>query len=173
MAKWKLRIAPERIHELSLRYAYEDDQPVLEIGRRAREAGVYSFDDFLAVCEWKTPRSRPRCRKNTSEEVSEITKIALSTCIERLRIDVLRCLHGVQWPTASVLLHLAHSDPYPILDVRALWSWGFSKPPAYSFGFWWEYVQRCRQLAHEQGIDMRTLDRALWQYSKERQPSFA
>ena len=89
--------------------------------------------------------------------------------MERLRIGALRCLSGVEWPTASVLLHLAHKEHYPILDFRALWSLGFDKPPAYTFDFWKKYVQTCRRLAKQQGVDMRTLDRALWQYSKENQ----
>jgi hypothetical protein len=39
----------------------------------------------------------------------------------------------------------------------------------YEFSFWWEYTQFCRKLAAEAGVSMRTLDRALWQYSKENQ----
>jgi hypothetical protein len=58
---------------------------------------------------------------------------------------------------------------YPILDVRALWSLGFSRPPAYTFGFWSEYVAFTRSEARRLGVSMRELDRALWQYSKERQ----
>jgi len=171
MGKWQLRFESERIHEWASRYKYEDDLPIIEIGRRARQAGEFSYQDFLVVCEWKTPRTRSRCRKNNPEEISEVTRISLSTAIERLRIEVLQCLHGVGWPTASVLFHFAHNDPYPILDVRALWSLGFEKPVFYSFRFWWQYVQTCRDIAHQQGVDMRTLDRALWQYSKENQPT--
>jgi len=169
MPPWKLRFDPKHIRRIADRYEYQDDQPILEIGRRARRAGKFGYRDFLAVCQWKTPRSHARCRKNTPKEVEEATGIALSTGVERLRIGVLRCLQGVDWPTASVLLHIAHRDPYPILDVRALWSLGFDKAPAYSFPLWWQYVQSCRAIAHSQRVDMRTLDRALWQYSKEHQ----
>ena len=46
-------------------------------------------------------------------------------------------------PTASVPLHLAHRDPQPILDFRALWSLGVDKQPSYySFELWERYVQR-------------------------------
>lgn len=169
MAKWLLRFKPKQIQDLADRYGYEEDLPILKIGLLARKAGEFTFDDFLTVCKWKTPRSQPLCRKNAPGEVTEITRIAMSTSVERLRIQALRCLHGVDWPTASVLLHIAHADPYPILDVRALWSLGFDKAPAYSFEFWGQYVQKCRRFAHKHGVDMRTLDRALWQYSKEQQ----
>jgi hypothetical protein len=82
-----------------------------------------------------------------------------------------RLLDGVSMPTASVLLHLAHKDPYPIIDSRALWSLGIEKPPATcSFEFWQEYTRTCRSLAKQAPVSMRTLDRALWQYSEEQQP---
>jgi len=34
---------------------------------------------------------------------------------------------------------------------------------------WWNYTVYCRALASKAGVDMRTLDQALWQYSKEKQ----
>ena len=96
--------------------------------------------------------------------------MALATSEERLRIGVLTLLEGVELPTASVLLHLAHPDPYPILDVRAIWSLGIDKQPSYyPFEFWMAYTEACRALAREAGVSMRTLDRALWQYSSEMQ----
>jgi hypothetical protein len=74
----------------------------------------------------------------------------------------------VSWPTASVLLHFGRADPYPILDFRALQSLGVEQPSQYTFDFWWAYVQACRRLADKHGVDMRTFDRALWQWSAER-----
>ena len=44
-------------------------------------------------------------------------------------------------------------------------------PAAYSFPFWWAYTQACRSLAKDAGVRMRTFDRALWQFSKERKTS--
>jgi hypothetical protein len=41
--------------------------------------------------------------------------------------------------------------------------------PYYDFDLWWCYVCTCREIAAQAGVDMRTLDRALWQYSKENQ----
>jgi hypothetical protein len=33
----------------------------------------------------------------------------------------------------------------------------------YNFEFWWEYTLFCRELAQEAKVNMRELDRALWQ----------
>ena len=78
-------------------------------------------------------------------------------------------LEGVEWPTASTLLHFCDRRPYPILDFRALWSLGYSKAPRYTMEFWLAYLNFTRQLARRLELDIGTLDRALWQYSKERQ----
>jgi hypothetical protein len=153
------------------RYAYADDAEVEAIGEAARERGWYTRDEFLTVAPWKSPRSRTRCEENDEAAVKAATQLALSTPDERQRIEALIQLRGVAYPTALVLLHLAHRDPYPIIDYRALWSLGVESPPAaYSFTFWWAYTQACRSLEKEAGVRMRTFDRALWQYSKEHQP---
>jgi len=74
--------------------------------------------------------------QRSPELVREATRAALSTRSERLRIEVLMLLEGVSWPTASVILHFAHEEPYPILDTRALWSVGLRAAPPYRFEVW-------------------------------------
>ncbi|UQN08815.1 hypothetical protein [Deinococcus sp. QL22] len=122
------------------------------------------------LSRWKSPRSAPLIQRNDEAYVQEITRFALTTPLERARIEALTLLSGVAWPTASVILHLYHLERYPILDFRALWSVQADLKHAYDFGFWMAYVEFCRVQADEANVDMRTLDRALWQYSKEKQP---
>jgi hypothetical protein len=166
-----LRFALDEVLTWAGRYAYADDAEVEAIGEAARRRGWYTRPEFLTVTRWKTERSGSRCAKNTPTAIREATQVALRVKDERLRIGVLTLLQGVEMPTASVLLHLAHPDPYPIIDFRALWSLGVEAPPSYySFEFWWAYTRECRSLAEAAGVSMRTLDRALWQYSKEHQP---
>ena len=127
---------------------------------KARARGAYSKGDFLALCKWKSPRTAPRCAENTEAFIEAVTSTSLSTPCEQLRIESLTLLRGVNWPTASVLLHFAHPDPYPILDFRALWSLGIENVPLYEFRFWWEYVTFTRALATKAGVSMRILDRS-------------
>ena len=70
-------------------------------------------------------------------------------------------------PTASTLLYFAFPDDYPILDIRALESLGVKPRSTYPVSFWLEYLDACRELAARAGVSIRTLDKALWQYSKE------
>jgi hypothetical protein len=169
MPEFALQFPIERAPEYAGRYAYEDDEAVIAIGRAARERGHYTRPEFISVCAWKSPRTRPYAARNSARAVEEATGVALSaTSTERQRVESLRSLHGVEWPTASVFLHLAYPERYPILDQRALQALGVPQPPAYSFRFWDAYVTAWLRLLDQSGLDGRTFDQALWQWSKER-----
>jgi hypothetical protein len=155
----------------SLKYVYDkknlEQEIITSIAPKAKQNGFLDKKDFLKVCEWKTDRSKSRCDKNTDDNIREITSIAFSTPNERLRIESLTLLDGVKWPTASVFLHFFHSEKYPILDIRALFTLGIDLTKVklqYNFNFWKEYVAECRRLSEKANLDMRTLDRALWSY---------
>ena len=167
MAEFALQFAIERVPEYAARFPAEDDGDALAIGQRARERGYYTVAEFRRMCRWKTPRSAPLVAQNSPRSVKDATRLALSeTGTERERIEALLSLRGVGWPTASVLLHVAYPECYPILDTRALHALGV-RASSYSFSFWETYVAMCRQLADQAGVDGRTLDHALWQWSKE------
>jgi len=173
IAAYKLRFEQSQINELSARYCEQNSDQTNEsyienvIAPTTKAAGFYTREDFLKVCHWKTPRSQPHCQRNDEAVVREATSVALSANCEQLRIGVLTILHGVSFPTASVLLHFAHADRYPILDFRALESLSIPLPNDYDVDFWNEYVQICRRIADQAEVKMRTLDRALWQFSLE------
>src|SRR5260221_4794343 len=163
-----LRLPLSELRDIAARYPVVEDAEIEEISRATREQGYYTREGFLKVSRWKGVRARPHREENDDETVREVTRLALTTPIERLRIEALTLLHGVTWPSASVLLHFGHRDPYPILEPRALWSLGIERPPdEYDFDFWWNYVLCCRDLADRASVDMRTLDHVLWQFSKE------
>ena len=167
MPDFAIQFPVERVPEFAARFPTEADGDALAIGRQARERGHYTLAEFRRMCRWKTPRSAPLVAQNSAGVVRAATHVALSeTATERARIEALLSLRGVGWPTASVLLHVAHPERYPILDTRALHALGV-RAPSYNFGFWEAYVATYRRLAAQAGVDGRTLDQALWQWSKE------
>jgi len=84
---------------------------------------------------------------------------------------MLRELNGVDYPVASTILHFAEPDRYMILDFRALWSLGIKQPSYWTFEFWMDFTRRARELAESLGVSIRTLDKALWEYSKRHGPA--
>jgi len=146
----------------------EGDRLLDSIRARVRGRGCLTRTEFLALCAWKSPRSRPRCLLNSERDVRAVTRAALASSDEAVKVELLRVLRGVDWATASTILHACDARPYPILDVRALWSLGATGGHV-TLDLWLDYVACTRSLAARHGLGMRLLDRALWQYSKERQ----
>ena len=165
-----LRFRPSDIRLLANQCDYGiDDETLRALIPEVLARQFLTKRQLRVVASWKAPRSAGYMERNQPQYVQEVTAIALRAVSERARIEALTLLDGVSWPTASVILHFFHRRRYPILDFRALWSVGLEPPAQYNFQFWWSYVNYCRGLARDNRVDMRTLDRALWQYSKEHQ----
>jgi len=164
----RLRFRTNKIVQIAARYEYPlSESELIDFRPTVFQRGYLLRNELAHLAYWKAPRSAGHIEKNTEKYVNEITGFALRAKTERARIELLTVLSGVSWPTASVILHFFHRDPYPIIDFRALWSASLSVPSQYDFGFWWSYVKFCRKVACLAGVDMRTLDRAMWHYSKE------
>lgn len=165
-----LRFAEHKILYWAARYSYDGEITFEnEIAPRVKKRGYLTRPEFIELCRWKSPRTQPLVRANSAELVEAVTRAALESRHEHVKINVLRTLRGVSWPTASVILHFCDKRKYPILDVRALWSLGYDTPPAYTLGFWLAYIKFTRDLSRRSGQSMQEVDRALWQYSKEHQ----
>jgi hypothetical protein len=163
-----LQFPLEQVPDLAARFPTADETDRETIGAAARARGYYRRREFLRVCAWKTPRSAPKVALNTEPAVRAATRRALTDPGEAVRMQALLSLSGVGVPTASTLLYFAFPALYPILDVRALESLGIKPRSQYPISFWLGYLEACRALAEQGGVSIRTLDKALWQWSKER-----
>jgi hypothetical protein len=165
---FQLQFPASDIQALAHRFGYEDDTRCRAAGAAARTRGHYTRGEFIDVCRWKSPRAASRFAGNGARSVRRATSTALSSRDEATRMRALLELDGVGVPTGSTLLYFAFPDDYPILDIRALESLGVKSRSVYPVSFWLEYLTACRRLAERHGVHIRTLDKALWQYSKER-----
>lgn len=168
MPSFTLQFPPEEIEALAGRFGHIDETHLLAMGAAARARGHYTREEFVEICAWKTPRSRPKVARNTEAAVFGATSKALASADEAVRMSTLLELEGVGVPTASTLLYCAFPADYPILDVRALESLGVKSRSQYPVSFWLQYLSACRELARRYGVSIRTLDKALWEHSKER-----
>lgn len=167
----QIALTKTEIEALAASYKYFADDVAL--GQRMKEAqtrGSMTLEDLQAVARWKWRggRTRSLVSENSAEDVEEISRVAFSAKGERLKIGALLALRGVDWPMASVILHFAFPGQYPILDVRAMNSVGGST--YYTFERWLAYGALCRDKARDEGVTMRTLDRALWSADKKKLP---
>jgi len=140
-----------------------------EVGPAVRARGFYEPGELAEVAGWKTQRSKSRIAGNSPDDVRDITALAFSAP-ERVQHRVLTLLDGVRVPTATALLAVVFPDRHTILDVR-------STEALARLGVWdgasgyRTYLDACRRLADGAGVDLRTLDRALWRWSKDGYPA--
>jgi hypothetical protein len=139
-----------------------------EVGPAVRGRGFYEPDELAAVAAWKTRRSKGRVASNPADDVRDITRLAF-VAPERLQHRALTLLEGVRVPTATALLAVVFPDRHTVLDVRStealarLGCWDGA-------GGYRAYLAVCQELARTVNVDLRTLDRALWQWSKDDYP---
>lgn len=163
----------QQLLELAKRYSYKvkDELVEKEIKKWLRNHKYLDKKRFIRLCLWKTPRQRNNYEKNDDLTIKEVTGFSFSTKSEKAKIKSLQILEGVSYPVASTILHFAFPNKYPILDFRVIWSlnklFRFKKPKNYNFDFWQKYVNKLRKLAKKYKVSLRTLDKALWCYSKE------
>ncbi|MFH1694553.1 MAG: hypothetical protein ABH880_02250 [Patescibacteria group bacterium] len=171
-----MQLSKDLILEYSKRY---DSRPEaasdIKVEKELREWFISNrFLDrvhFIKLGVWKSPRTEGhyKHRLNTDVRIKELTSIALASKDEYIRIMAPQLLRGVSWGVASTILHFAFPDEYMILDFRAVWSLEWERPKQYDFDFWQKYTKRAKELSEELNVPIRTLDKALWQYSKENQ----
>jgi len=91
---FRLRFPPELIGHWASRYPYAGDEDIERRLEDARLKGYLEREEFLALCRWKSPRSQPRCKRNRTKFVREVTRASLSAEDEELKIRVLLLLGG-------------------------------------------------------------------------------
>lgn len=164
-----LRIPTGEIQAYKNRYNAKALPKLAHITAAAKSQGYLTLNQLHELAQWKSGRRAELVKKNDGGFVREITEFAFKATHEYAKCGALVLLAGVQYPTASVVLHFCVNDNYPILDFRAIWSLGLQQPSAYTAAYWAEYVDVCRALAREHDITVRELDMALWQFSFEHQ----
>ena len=164
--RFQLQSDPADIPKLADRYNEKEDEPALAAGARIR-AGCYTAENLGIIFKWKTRnRGVSRLWKNDPAEIADALKLAVLATRERSAVAVLRGLSGVDTPVASAILTAINPTRYTIIDFRALETLGVRSPDR-SLPFYLCYLRYCRAVAAKHEIGLRTLDRALWQWSYE------
>jgi hypothetical protein len=106
--------------------------------------------------------------KNSNVEIADALSLALLAKTDRASVAVLSGLNGVQIPVASAILAAVDPARFTIIDFRALEALSIVGQQYITIDFYLAYLVECRNIARENRVTLRTLDRALWQWSKEK-----
>lgn len=165
-------------HDAGSLWDEEHNIMMQEFPERFQRDGCISYPcDFKCLSKWKWPGLWANYTNEVDlSELQTVTSEAFSLNpnpevpsdeVAREQIDILRGLYGVGTATATVLLTFWKPEIYTVMDVRALstlkrngrWD-GKSKANTSEYP---AYVRECHQLADETGLELRDVDRALWQ----------
>ena len=156
------------VQKLIEKYLMGLKKTVRELKKPRTPSGYLLYHEFYDLYEWKLKRKPKSLKRNSKNEIQEITGEAFRLNNDWEKLDKLTEIHDVGQSVASAILHLCDQKKYPILDQHALRSVGIDEKYIYGpkYPFWQKYVDFCRAEAERYNVSMRTLDRALWKYSK-------
>jgi hypothetical protein len=152
----------------------ELEKAAFEAGDAVRN-GEHKLANLEAIVRWKSERTVHYLIRNSDEEISRALAVAASP--ESSTESAMRALlelHGVDIPVASAILTAIFPERYTVLDFRALEALGYARRDV---RFYEEYVAFCKRLAESNVVtpqselpaptSLRTLERALWEWSRK------
>jgi hypothetical protein len=152
---------------LAEKFDLNDDRAAIAAGKKIGD-GDFSPIHFEEIFEWKTRgRGRSRLKFNSDDEVSDALRLATIATTPRAAIAVLMGLHGVYVPVASAIMAVVKPNVHTVVDFRALQALDYHDKDR-SLPLYLAYRVYCLDLAAKWQMSLRNLDRALWQWSKDR-----
>src|SRR5262245_16693699 len=110
---FRLPVDCDALRSLAAKYTYQPADSLADILPAVQARGYLTRDELLRIGDWKAPRKRSSREKNSPEYVRVVTEAAFGSKNEQFKIEALTLLNGIQWPTASVILHFATDPSYP------------------------------------------------------------
>lgn len=163
---FQLQYDPADIPKLAKSYmavSAAADAQMEDAGKRIVN-GDFSSSNLKKICEWKSRRRIRLLDNNTDEVIEQALKAAVNPKDVRDAVNSLTQLEGVGVKMASAILTAINPELYTVLDYRALEALGSKDSD--DIDLYVLYVEACKRMSEEYGVDMRTFDRANWQWSK-------
>ena len=180
VAYFQLQPAEAELQELAEQYWQTTGERERELEKAAFEAGEAirngetTLVNLEAIVRWKSERVVQYLIGNSSEKIRQALAVAASPdSTTETAVKALLELHGVDLPVASAILAAIFPERYTVLDFRALEALGHAR---HDVRFYEEYLEFCKRLAESNIVSpqselpaptpLRTLDRALWEWSR-------
>jgi hypothetical protein len=180
VAYFQLQPAEAELQELAEQYWQKAGEKEHELEKSAFEAGEgirngdYTLANLEAIVRWKSERAVHYLIGNSNEKIRRVLSVAASPqSSTETAVRALLELHGIDMTIASAVLAAIFPDRYTVLDYRSLEALGHSR---HDVAFYEEYLAFCKRLAESNIVKsqdslpgptpLRTLDRALWEWSK-------
>jgi endonuclease III len=162
------RKTSELIRTYAAQYPAKEDADAAKAGKAIRN-GACTYNNFRIIYDWKLSSFLHRNLPNLSSKRHDKKGIAKALRLARdaqTVHDAMKSLikfHGIGIRVASAVLAMIWPERYTVIDVRALRALGVSKTGT-SIALYKAYLHKCRELCARYDCDLRTLDRALFEW---------
>jgi hypothetical protein len=179
-AHFELQASETELQMLANEYWEKAGEKEHELEKAAFDAGAairygeYTLGNIETIVRWKAERVVPVLITNSEEKIRRALSVAASPESSlHDAVTALTTLRGVDLPVASAILTAIFPERYAVMDYHSLETLG---QPRHDVAFYEEYLAYCRQLAGHGTVQpqgdlpapttLRSLERALWQWSK-------
>jgi hypothetical protein len=180
VAYFQLQPAEAELQELAEQYwekAGEKEQMLEKAAFEAGESirnGDFTLANLEAIVRWKSERAVQYLIGNSNEKIRRVLAVAANReANTETAMKALLELNGVDLAVASAILAAIYPERYTVLDFRALEALGHAR---HDVRFYEEYLAFCKRLAESNIVQaqsdlpaptpLRTLDRALWEWTR-------
>lgn len=177
---FELQTAESELQSLANEYWQTADDRDKQRERAAFEAGAsvrygeYTLQNLETIVRWKSERAVLVLISNSEEKIRKALAVAaIPETPLKDAVAALTALRGIDLPLASAILTAIFPERYTVMDYRDLDTLG---QPRHDIAFYEQYLEFCRQLAGHASLQpqqdlpaptpLRSLERALWQWSK-------
>ena len=162
-----------KVYDDANRGTYDEieENAIMDWVSRQPEPKFLNKEYFVRLGRWKTPRYNDTRKANPEKTIIEVTRLAYQMQDDLSKLQTLISLNGVGIAIASTILYFMEPGRYAIFDYhvrnalnkKRCWNCGKDDNTKQA---WLEYVDIMRRLAVRIGVDLRTLEKALFAYDK-------
>lgn len=173
----------KEILEWNNRYNKEEDdnKPEKEIGENIRKNGFLTKEDLVKIIKWKFQGRLIGRQKRilnfiqdiSEEEILKISKEALSTDNEELKLEKLMSLKGIGVALSSVILSFYNPKKYYVYDIHVFDELLNTNPktrPNNMFSdtkYYFDILNKLRKMSDKYSLPVRLIEKALFKKNFE------
>jgi len=157
-----------------LKYYSLGDYLFKDIHKNFQTRGHLTHEEFFAIVIWKSNRAKTKIKngiEKSGKTIRAITSEVFHAETPEQKLKILTSVFSIGVPIASAILTVCYPDDFTIIDYRALASLkkdfgeeveGDPASQKYPYAAYFNYLNKCKNLAHKYNLSLREFDQVLW-----------
>src|SRR3989344_5993262 len=155
-----------------LKYYFLEDYLFNDVNKNFQRRGYLTPEEFFAIVIWKRNASKTKILngiKKNKRTIREITSKISAAKTKEQTLDALLFpkIPGIGIAFASAILTVCYPNDFTVADYRAcasLKAFGgeIIGNPTAKISVYFEYLEKCKELARQYKLSLRNFDRILW-----------